>query len=177
MTERIWWRMVAEARQDASANVHSASARLTPHTLLMSANISEHILLKQSPPFCTLCTRRLALLISIPSSGISSLPTWVVFVVLAHITPKETYTEQRGQGYAHFKTCTTLPLMRERCIGPDARFGPDTVDRSRPQGVPNPRVPACAVPHVFQNRAALEAQPLDYEKPGLAQHYCVECAK
>ncbi|EAU89908.2 hypothetical protein CC1G_08390 [Coprinopsis cinerea okayama7 len=26
-------------------------------------------------------------------------------------------------------------------------------------------------------RAALEAQPLDYEKPGLAQHYCVECAK
>jgi len=28
-----------------------------------------------------------------------------------------------------------------------------------------------------KNRAALEAQPLDYEKPGLAQHYCVECAK
>lgn len=28
-----------------------------------------------------------------------------------------------------------------------------------------------------QNRAKLEAQPLDYEKPGLAQHYCVECAK
>ncbi|KAL0579492.1 hypothetical protein V5O48_002534 [Marasmius crinis-equi] len=28
-----------------------------------------------------------------------------------------------------------------------------------------------------QNRAALEAQPLDFEKPGLAQHYCVECAK
>ncbi|EJD48226.1 hypothetical protein AURDEDRAFT_61104 [Auricularia subglabra TFB-10046 SS5] len=26
-------------------------------------------------------------------------------------------------------------------------------------------------------RAQLEAQPLDYEKPGLAQHYCVECAK
>lgn len=23
----------------------------------------------------------------------------------------------------------------------------------------------------------LEAQPLDLEKPGLAQHYCVECAK
>jgi len=23
----------------------------------------------------------------------------------------------------------------------------------------------------------LEAQPLDYEKPGLGQHYCVECAK
>jgi bud site selection protein 20 len=23
----------------------------------------------------------------------------------------------------------------------------------------------------------LEAQPLDFEKPGLAQHYCVECAK
>ena len=28
-----------------------------------------------------------------------------------------------------------------------------------------------------KNRAALEAQPLDYERPGLAQHYCVECAK
>ncbi|KZV98755.1 hypothetical protein EXIGLDRAFT_831975 [Exidia glandulosa HHB12029] len=28
-----------------------------------------------------------------------------------------------------------------------------------------------------QNRAKLEAQPLDYEKPGLGQHYCVECAK
>ncbi|TCD69089.1 Bud site selection protein 20 [Steccherinum ochraceum] len=28
-----------------------------------------------------------------------------------------------------------------------------------------------------KNRAALEAQPLDYEKPGLGQHYCVECAK
>jgi hypothetical protein len=30
---------------------------------------------------------------------------------------------------------------------------------------------------LFQNRAKLEAQELDYEKPGLAQHYCVECAK
>ena len=29
----------------------------------------------------------------------------------------------------------------------------------------------------LQNRAALEAQPLDYERPGLGQHYCVECAK
>ena len=29
----------------------------------------------------------------------------------------------------------------------------------------------------LQNRAALETQPLDFEKPGLAQHYCVECAK
>lgn len=28
-----------------------------------------------------------------------------------------------------------------------------------------------------QNRKALEAQPIDYEKPGLGQHYCVECAK
>ncbi|TFK39609.1 hypothetical protein BDQ12DRAFT_698215 [Crucibulum laeve] len=28
-----------------------------------------------------------------------------------------------------------------------------------------------------KNRAALEAQPIDFEKPGLAQHYCVECAK
>ncbi|KAN0121051.1 hypothetical protein V8E52_003639 [Russula decolorans] len=28
-----------------------------------------------------------------------------------------------------------------------------------------------------KNRAKLEAQELDYEKPGLAQHYCVECAK
>ncbi|RDB15930.1 Zinc finger protein bud20 [Hypsizygus marmoreus] len=28
-----------------------------------------------------------------------------------------------------------------------------------------------------KNRAALEAQALDFEKPGLAQHYCVECAK
>ncbi|KAK0206452.1 hypothetical protein DFS33DRAFT_1314723 [Desarmillaria ectypa] len=28
-----------------------------------------------------------------------------------------------------------------------------------------------------KNRAVLEAQPLDFEKPGLAQHYCVECAK
>ena len=28
-----------------------------------------------------------------------------------------------------------------------------------------------------KNRKALENQPLDYEKPGLAQHYCVECAK
>ncbi|KAH9479906.1 Zinc finger protein 593 [Psilocybe cubensis] len=28
-----------------------------------------------------------------------------------------------------------------------------------------------------KNRAALEAQAIDYEKPGLAQHYCVECAK
>ncbi|KAF5369640.1 hypothetical protein D9615_010261 [Tricholomella constricta] len=27
------------------------------------------------------------------------------------------------------------------------------------------------------HEAALEAQPLDFEKPGLAQHYCVECAK
>lgn len=28
-----------------------------------------------------------------------------------------------------------------------------------------------------KNRAALEAQPLDFELPGLGQHYCVECAK
>ncbi|KAN0088689.1 hypothetical protein V8E55_005746 [Tylopilus felleus] len=28
-----------------------------------------------------------------------------------------------------------------------------------------------------KNRAALEAQPLNFDKPGLAQHYCVECAK
>lgn len=28
-----------------------------------------------------------------------------------------------------------------------------------------------------QNRAALEAQAIDHEKPGLGQHYCVECAK
>ena len=28
-----------------------------------------------------------------------------------------------------------------------------------------------------QNRIKLEAQPIDHEKPGLAQHYCVECAK
>ncbi|KAF9055385.1 hypothetical protein BDZ89DRAFT_1088036 [Hymenopellis radicata] len=28
-----------------------------------------------------------------------------------------------------------------------------------------------------KNRAVLEAQPLDFETPGLAQHYCVECAK
>ncbi|KAH9990581.1 hypothetical protein BJV77DRAFT_947209 [Russula vinacea] len=28
-----------------------------------------------------------------------------------------------------------------------------------------------------KNRTKLEAQELDYEKPGLAQHYCVECAK
>jgi len=28
-----------------------------------------------------------------------------------------------------------------------------------------------------KNREKLEAQELDYEKPGLAQHYCVECAK
>ncbi|KAF8799992.1 hypothetical protein BYT27DRAFT_7200732 [Phlegmacium glaucopus] len=28
-----------------------------------------------------------------------------------------------------------------------------------------------------KNRAALESQPIDYEKPGLGQHYCVECAK
>lgn len=28
-----------------------------------------------------------------------------------------------------------------------------------------------------KNRAALEAQEIDFEKPGLAQHYCVECAK
>ncbi|KAF8993287.1 hypothetical protein BDQ17DRAFT_1253030 [Cyathus striatus] len=27
------------------------------------------------------------------------------------------------------------------------------------------------------NRAKLEAQPLDFDKPGLGQHYCVECAK
>ncbi|KAJ7327661.1 hypothetical protein DFH08DRAFT_816491 [Mycena albidolilacea] len=26
-------------------------------------------------------------------------------------------------------------------------------------------------------RVELEAQPLDFEKPGPAQHYCVECAK
>ncbi|KAG8942461.1 Bud site selection protein 20 [Tulasnella sp. 424] len=28
-----------------------------------------------------------------------------------------------------------------------------------------------------KNRLALESQPLDVEKPGLAQHYCVECAR
>ncbi|KAF4569915.1 Bud site selection protein 20 [Pleurotus pulmonarius] len=28
-----------------------------------------------------------------------------------------------------------------------------------------------------KNRAKLEAQPLDFDIPGLAQHYCVECAK
>lgn len=32
-------------------------------------------------------------------------------------------------------------------------------------------------PFILQNRAALEAQAIDFEKPGLAQHYCVECAK
>lgn len=31
--------------------------------------------------------------------------------------------------------------------------------------------------HGVQNRVKLESQPLDLEKPGLAQHYCVECAK
>ncbi|KDQ11868.1 hypothetical protein BOTBODRAFT_113726 [Botryobasidium botryosum FD-172 SS1] len=30
------------------------------------------------------------------------------------------------------------------------------------------------LPHV---RAKLETQPIDVERPGLAQHYCVECAK
>ena len=30
---------------------------------------------------------------------------------------------------------------------------------------------------IVQNRVALESQAIDYEKPGLAQHYCVECAK
>ncbi|KAJ7749774.1 hypothetical protein B0H14DRAFT_2192528, partial [Mycena olivaceomarginata] len=28
-----------------------------------------------------------------------------------------------------------------------------------------------------KRRAELEVQPLDFEKPGSAQHYCVECAK
>ncbi|KAF5360028.1 hypothetical protein D9758_007588 [Tetrapyrgos nigripes] len=28
-----------------------------------------------------------------------------------------------------------------------------------------------------KNRVKLEAQPIDYELPGLAQHYCVECSK
>jgi len=28
-----------------------------------------------------------------------------------------------------------------------------------------------------KERAKLEAQPLDYDLPGLAQHYCVECAR
>jgi len=28
-----------------------------------------------------------------------------------------------------------------------------------------------------ENRAKLEAQPIDVELPGLGQHYCVECAK
>ncbi|KAJ3510806.1 hypothetical protein NLJ89_g4474 [Agrocybe chaxingu] len=28
-----------------------------------------------------------------------------------------------------------------------------------------------------KNRQVLEAQPIDFETPGLAQHYCVECAK
>ncbi|THH03275.1 hypothetical protein EW145_g6385 [Phellinidium pouzarii] len=28
-----------------------------------------------------------------------------------------------------------------------------------------------------KHRVALESQPIDIEKPGLAQHYCVECAK
>ncbi|KAJ7594759.1 hypothetical protein C8J56DRAFT_448270 [Mycena floridula] len=28
-----------------------------------------------------------------------------------------------------------------------------------------------------KNRTLLEAQPLDFDLPGLAQHYCVECAK
>ncbi|KAG8999672.1 Bud site selection protein 20 [Tulasnella sp. 427] len=28
-----------------------------------------------------------------------------------------------------------------------------------------------------KNRLALESQPLDVDKPGLAQHYCVECAR
>ncbi|KAL7423575.1 hypothetical protein Q5752_001155 [Cryptotrichosporon argae] len=27
------------------------------------------------------------------------------------------------------------------------------------------------------NKRALEAQPIDEDKPGLGQHYCVECAK
>lgn len=30
------------------------------------------------------------------------------------------------------------------------------------------------LPHI---RTALENQALDVEKPGLAQHYCVECAR
>ncbi|KJA14159.1 hypothetical protein HYPSUDRAFT_208961 [Hypholoma sublateritium FD-334 SS-4] len=28
-----------------------------------------------------------------------------------------------------------------------------------------------------ERRAELEAQPINYELPGLGQHYCVECAK
>ncbi|KAG1743028.1 hypothetical protein EDB19DRAFT_1699338 [Suillus lakei] len=30
---------------------------------------------------------------------------------------------------------------------------------------------------LISSAPALEAQPIDLEKPGLAQHYCVECAK
>jgi len=29
----------------------------------------------------------------------------------------------------------------------------------------------------FKRRQELESQPLDYEQTGLAQHYCVECAR
>ncbi|KAG8958871.1 Bud site selection protein 20 [Tulasnella sp. 419] len=28
-----------------------------------------------------------------------------------------------------------------------------------------------------KNRAKLESQPIDVDRPGLGQHYCVECAK
>ena len=39
------------------------------------------------------------------------------------------------------------------------------------------RISIAASTEFAQNRAALEAQAIDHEKPGLGQHYCVECAK
>ncbi|KAJ7327670.1 hypothetical protein DFH08DRAFT_1026882 [Mycena albidolilacea] len=40
------------------------------------------------------------------------------------------------------------------------------------------RLRACVVRELLsKRRAELAAQPLDFEKPGLAQQYCVECAK
>ena len=62
--------------------------------------------------------------------------------------------------------------------GPYEGSRPDPANRHGPKSV-------CPLVYLWhklievrnQNRVKLEAQPLDLEKPGLAQHYCVECAK
>ncbi|EJF64025.1 hypothetical protein DICSQDRAFT_167190 [Dichomitus squalens LYAD-421 SS1] len=73
---------------------------------------------------------------------------------------KETFIELHGLGYAH------LSLNEGRDIHENPDLQARTRDLDQIQLIDlDPKT-----------RAKLEAQPLDYEKPGLAQHYCVECA-
>ena len=72
-------------------------------------------------------------------------------------------------------------MLSNEQLGQDSRFRSNPTDRfgSKSQSVlfKISNIDLYSFLEILQNRAALEAQAIDFEKPGLAQHYCVECAK